>query len=102
MSRGVQALRAALVAGLVVVLVGLVPIGAEAARARRVRHLTLTFVDRSRPTVDPLGTRSAKTRTLVTEVYVPHGKGPFPFIVMAHGTAGNPGKLTQLLTAWAR
>jgi len=67
-----------------------------------VRHVTLSFVDRSRPTVDPSGTRSAPTRTLVTQVYLPSGRGRYPLVVMAHGNAGNPGKLSQLLTAWAQ
>lgn len=66
-----------------------------------VRHETLTLVDPSRPTDDPGGTRSAPSRTLVTEVYVPRGKGPFPAVLLAHGNNGNPGKLSQLLEAWA-
>lgn len=98
-------LRATVLGLLAVALVAATPIDAGAATssgAHRVRHVTLTFVDRSRPTVDPGGTRSAETRTLVTEVYIPSGKGRFPLIVMAHGNAGNPGKLTQLLGAWAK
>jgi dienelactone hydrolase len=78
------------------------PVGAARRYTRRARHLSLTFVDRSRPTEDPTGTRSAATRTLITDVYVPRGKGPFPLIAFAHGFNGNPGKLTQLLGAWAR
>src|SRR4051812_31479398 len=61
-----------------------------------VRHQTITLVDTSRPTEDPIADRDAPTRTLVTEVYVPGGKGPFPLVVMAHGNLGNPGKLSQL------
>jgi predicted dienelactone hydrolase len=83
-------------------LVGLAPLPASAKTSREPKHVTLTFVDRSRPQEDPTGARSAPVRTLVTEVYVPHGKGPFPLVVFAHGNAGNPGKLTQLLSAWAR
>ncbi len=83
-------------------LVGLVPVSAVAAKQLRVRHVTMTFVDRSRPTDDPTGARSADSRTLVTEVYIPRGPGPYPLVVFAHGNAGNPGKLTQLLSAWAR
>jgi predicted dienelactone hydrolase len=71
-------------------------------RADSVRHLTLTFVDHSRPTEDPSGTRSAPSRTLKTEVYVPSGRGPFPVALMAHGSDGDPNKLSELLTAWAR
>jgi dienelactone hydrolase len=78
------------------------PAGAADRGARPPRHVTLTLVDRSRPTEDPSGTRSASSRTLVTEVYLPRGKGPFPLIVFAHGFGGNPGKLTQMLSAWAR
>ncbi len=89
---------------LAVAVLGLLPAtaGARTATKRQVRHMTLTFVDPSRPTVDTAGgTRTADTRTIVTEIYIPSGKGPFPLVVMAHGNAGNPGKLTQLLTAWA-
>ncbi len=83
-------------------LVGLVPLTANAATSRDPKHVTLTFVDKSRPQNDPTGARSAPVRTLVTEVYVPHGRGRFPLVVFAHGNAGNPGKLTHLLSAWAR
>ncbi|MGZ8766572.1 MAG: hypothetical protein ACXW2C_12870, partial [Acidimicrobiia bacterium] len=72
-----------------------------APTAEPVRHETLTFVDPSRPTEDPGGGRSAPDRTRVTEVYVPRGKGPFPLVLLAHGNNGNPGKLLQLLEAWA-
>ena len=72
-----------------------------AATTEPVRHETLTLVDPSRPTDDPGGTRGAPSRTLVTEVYVPRGKGPFPVVLLAHGNHGNPGKLSQLLEAWA-
>ncbi len=65
------------------------------------RHETLTLVDPSRPTDDPSSDRSAPDRTLVTEVYVPAGKGPFPVVLLAHGNNGNPGKLSELLEAWA-
>jgi dienelactone hydrolase len=94
--------RGLIVAALVCALIGLTPSGASAPSNREPKHVTLTFVDRSRPQEDPTGARSAPARTLVTEVYVPRGKGPFPLVVFAHGNAGNPGKLTQLLSAWAR
>lgn len=67
----------------------------------RVQRLTETFVDESRPTDDPAGVRAAPTRTLVTDIYVPEGDGPFPLVVHAHGFNGNPGKFTELLTGWA-
>jgi dienelactone hydrolase len=62
---------------------------------------TETFVDSSRPTVGPGGVELAPGRTLVTDVYVPDGPGPFPLVVHAHGLDGNRTKFTQLLTAWA-
>ena len=65
-------------------------------------RVTKTFVDRSRATEDPDDTRSASTRTLVTDVYVPAGRGPFPLIVHSHGASGHPRKFTQLASAWAR
>lgn len=94
--------RALVVAALVCGVAGLVPRPASAATSAEPKHVTLTFVDRSRPQTDPTGARSAPVRTLVTEAYVPKGKGPFPLVVFAHGNAGNPGKLTQLFSAWAR
>jgi predicted dienelactone hydrolase len=75
---------------------------AAATRERGVQHVTMTFVDSSRPQEDPSGARSAPERTIVTEIYVPKGKGPFPLVVFAHGNAGNPGKLTRMLGAWAK
>lgn len=60
-----------------------------------------TFVDDSRPTDDPEGERTAATRTLETDIYVPEGEGPFPLIVHAHGFDGHAGKYSQLLTSWA-
>jgi dienelactone hydrolase len=88
----------------VVTLVALLvpgPAGAARRDPAPPRHVTLTLVDRSRPTEDPAGIRNAATRTLVTEVYIPRGKGPFPLVAFAHGFNGHPGKLTQLLSAWA-
>ena len=70
-------------------------------RPYTVQTLTETFVDESRPVEDPLDDRNAPERTLVTDVYVPDGEGPFPLVVHAHGFDGNPGKHTELLTHWA-
>jgi poly(3-hydroxybutyrate) depolymerase len=67
-----------------------------------IRRVTVTFVDRSRPTVDPDHIRSAPSRTLPTDIYIPAGPGPFPLIVHAHGSDGSPRKFTILLSAWAR
>jgi predicted dienelactone hydrolase len=69
---------------------------------KKVRHLTLLLRDRGRQTVDPTGTRTNRHRILVTEVYLPPGKGRAPLVVFAHGNAGHPQKLSKLLTAWAR
>ena len=94
----------ALTAVLTALVLGSAPAAAPEAGAvgvARFTHRTLTLVDTSRPTQDPVADRDAPTRTLVTEVYVPAGKGPFPLVVMAHGNNGNPGKLSQLLEAWA-
>jgi fermentation-respiration switch protein FrsA (DUF1100 family) len=94
--------RAVLFAVAGVMAAGLLPANAGAVQGpAEVRHVTMTFVDRSRPTVDPTGPRSAPTRTLVTEVYIPESRGSFPLVAFAHGNAGNPGKLTQMLSAWA-
>jgi predicted dienelactone hydrolase len=78
--------------------------GSAAATRRegKVRHLTLVLRDRSRETVDPTGTRTSRHRILVTEVYLPPKKARAPLVVFAHGNAGHPRKLSQLLTAWAR
>jgi predicted dienelactone hydrolase len=67
-----------------------------------VRRTTVTFVDRTRKTVDPNNIRNAPTRTLVTDLYLPAGDGPLPLIVFAHGANGHPRKFTQLLGAWSR
>lgn len=66
-----------------------------------VETLSTTFVDETRPSEDPSGTRSAPTRTLDTDLYVPDGPGPFPLVVHLHGFDGHAGKYTELLTAWA-
>ncbi len=63
---------------------------------------TATFVDRSRPTDDPDNARSATTRTLVSDIYTPAGKGPYPLILHAHGAGGDARKFTELADAWAR
>jgi fermentation-respiration switch protein FrsA (DUF1100 family) len=100
-----RTVRAACAAVLAVGLLALTPSASGAAATTKplpVRHVTMTFVDHTRKTVDPVGTRSAPTRTLVTQVYVPRGRGPWPLVVMAHGNAGDPAKLSELLTAWAQ
>jgi dienelactone hydrolase len=59
-----------------------------------------TFVDTSRPAVPKTGT-SVPYRTLVTTIYRPNGRGPFPLIVFSHGSAGHPDKFTKLFSVWA-
>jgi dienelactone hydrolase len=60
-----------------------------------------TFVDPSRPTPASANAPEAPSRTLVTTIYRPAGKGPFPLIVFSHGYDGHPDKFTQLLGSWA-
>jgi dienelactone hydrolase len=67
-----------------------------------VTRITEAFVDRSRPTDDPDHTRSAPTRTLTTDIYIPAGKGPYPLVLHAHGADGDARKFTLLAGAWAR
>lgn len=66
-----------------------------------VEHLTLELVDTSRPTEAGAGLPHLDERTLVTEVYLPAGRGPFPFVAFSHGLNGHPRKFTQLLGQWA-
>ena len=67
-----------------------------------VTRITEKFVDRSRPTDDPNRVRSAPSRTLVTDIYLPAGPGPYPLIVHAHGASGDARKFTKLAGAWSR
>lgn len=74
---------------------------APLVRPFEVRTSQATFVDTARPTtVD--GVDIAPDRTLVTDVYVPEGPGPYPLVVLSHGLEGHPRKFTQLLGSWAR
>lgn len=75
--------------------------GPEAGRPYPVERVTETFVDTSRSTDDPLHVLDAPERTLVTDVYVPDGDGPFPLVVLAHGNSGARGKFTGLARTWA-
>jgi dienelactone hydrolase len=83
----------------------LAALGLGAARAATPRPAftswTQTFVDPSRPTTAGAATPAAPQRTLVTTIYVPKGRGPFPLIVFGHGSNGHPDKFTRLLGAWA-
>ncbi len=64
-------------------------------------HVHLDLVDRTRPAVDPIGVRNAPVRSLPTELYLPHARGPVPLIVFAHGYDGDPSKFTQLFEHWS-
>jgi dienelactone hydrolase len=66
-----------------------------------VEHLTLDLVDPSRPTPAGAGLPASDHRELTTEVYLPAGTGPFPFIAFSHGLAGHPRKFTELFEVWA-
>jgi predicted dienelactone hydrolase len=68
---------------------------------RTVTHVQLALEDPSRPAEDPVGERSAPTRNLATELYLPAARGPSPLVVFAHGFNGDPAKFTQLFGAWA-
>lgn len=57
---------------------------------------TETFVDDSRST-----SPEVPQRTLVTDIYVPGGEGPFPLVMHAHGMDGTSAKFSQLLSHWA-
>ena len=61
----------------------------------------LDLVDPSRPTEAGAGMPHQDQRRLPTDVYLPAGTGPFPFVAFAHGLSGHPRKFTQLLGAWA-
>ena len=66
-----------------------------------ITRTTVTLNDTTRPTEAGTKTPEHPGRTLVTDVYVPHGAGPFPLVVFAHGVSGHPDKVGELLTAWA-
>ena len=76
--------------------------GTTAPGRSEMRHLTLDLVDTGRETPAGAGLAHAPERRLVTEVHVPAGEGPFPFIAFAHGLAGHPRKFTRLFDAWNR
>jgi len=59
------------------------------------------LIDDSRSTEDPLGVLDSPNRALETDVYLPDVAGAASLIVLAHGLNGNPGKLSDLATAWA-
>ncbi len=73
-----------------------------AGRAYPFTRTTVTLVDPTRPTEAGTKTPEHPGRTLVTDVYVPEGPGPFPLVLFAHGLGGNPNKVVGLLSAWAK
>ena len=62
----------------------------------------MTLVDESRRTPAGAGLPAARTRTLVTHVFLPERRAPAPLVVFAHGYRGHPRKFTTLLSTWAR
>ena len=98
-------MRRALVGSVAVAVLAAVagPAAGSAPNAAKPKFTTWdeTFVDESRPTDVPEPELNAPTRTLVTTIYRPRGKGPFPLIVFAHGSSGHPEKFTKLFSAWA-
>ena len=73
----------------------------SSSRPFPVEILTESFVDDTRRTEDPDAVRSAATRTLVTDLYVPVSDKPMPLVVHAHGHNGHPSKFSALLRTWA-
>jgi dienelactone hydrolase len=96
--RGVVLLVTALAVGLVPGVAGAT---AKAASETAFTSWKETFVDSSRPTAAGVTSPAAPTRTLVTTIYRPRGRGPFPLIVFGHGSSGHPDKFTELLGSWA-
>lgn len=70
--------------------------------AEMFRREQLTFVDTSRPTASPAGDVNVSERTLVTDIFVPDGDGPFPLIVWSHGFNSGPDRFSELFGTWAR
>ncbi len=70
--------------------------------ADAVTRLTLSLVDRSRPTPAITNRAASPCRLLPTEVRYPaNATGPLPLVVVAHGLDGSPSSLALLLDAWA-
>jgi dienelactone hydrolase len=68
-----------------------------------VRRITRTFVDHTRKT-PPNGAahvEASDSRTLVTTIWIPEGKGPFPLIVYAHGYGGSGEGGANVVEPWA-
>jgi dienelactone hydrolase len=82
--------------------VAVAPVGATTTAGKQPGFTSWdeTFVDESRPTEPSVGTPSP-SRTLVTTIYRPRGRGPFPLIMFSHGLSGHPDKFTELFAAWA-
>jgi fermentation-respiration switch protein FrsA (DUF1100 family) len=65
-------------------------------------EVTKTFVDTTRPTPAIAGSTvaAAPSRTLITSIWLPAGKGPFPLIVFSHGNGANPMVYAPVVTPW--
>lgn len=78
------------------------PSSAPWSRPYAVATHTVSLVDRSRPTSAPSADIDEPERTLETDLYIPEGTGPHPFIVFSHGFNGSPKNFSLLLESWAR
>jgi fermentation-respiration switch protein FrsA (DUF1100 family) len=74
-----------------------------AADGFAVHKIGVTFVDRTRrtPANAVAHVSAAKSRTLVTTIWIPEGRGPFPLIVFAHGNGSNPNEYEPTVEPWA-
>ena len=90
----------ALVAGLLLALAPSAPAGSTGSKPAFTTW-DETFVDESRVTPEGAASPAAPSRTLVTTIYRPRGKGPFPLIMFSHGLSGHPEKFTEIFAVWA-
>ena len=73
-----------------------------ARRSPSVTELTLTLLDRSRPTPSIPRRPGMPCRVLPTEIRYPaRATGPVPLVAVAHGLDGSPRSLATLLDSWA-
>ena len=91
MSRGAVSRGALVLLVLALALAGVAPTGASAAGDRRVRHVTMTFVDRSRPTEDPTG---AFHEGPIVDVL---GLGSHDVLDIIKGPGWNPARMAEVL-----
>jgi len=76
---------------------------APSASSASVTVLRETFVDETRASPASKLQPAASSRTLETTIAFPDGlRRRLPLVLLAHGSAGNPNKFTQLIDTWAR